>query len=195
MARALSEEKRTLIKEESKKLFASRGFAATSVADIARVAGIPVGSIYTYFGNKEEIIRAIVEDGWLDLRDRLAEAMHAAQGPTDRLKLLLNKFLPELFNDVDFITILLSEGIEYTKVEEKISELSDIVTASIPPLAKGVPGLKGFSARDMEAALLVYFLGIFDAVRIARVANLGITPEDVLAFVRLTIRNALGVSV
>ena len=195
MARALSEEKRASIMEESKRLFASRGFAATSVADIARVAGVPVGSIYTYFANKEELIRAIVEDGWLDLRMRLAEAMQGVDDPTDRLKLLLNQYLPELFADVDFITILLAEGIEYTKVEEKITELTEIVTASIPPLAEGVPGLKGFSPKDMKAAMLVYFLGIMDAVRIARVARLEITPEDVLAFVRLTIRNALGVSV
>ena len=195
MARALSEEKRHLIMEESKRLFAEKGFAATSVADIARVAGLPVGSIYTYFENKEEVIKAIVEEGWVDLRDRLAAALGEVETPAARIELLVNKFLPELLTDVDFITILLSEGIPYTRIQEKLSDLSTLVNASLTPLAASGTGLKDFSSTDMEAALMVFFLGIMDAVRISRVTSLEITPEDVLAFVRLMIRNALGVAV
>jgi AcrR family transcriptional regulator len=194
MARALSEEKRRAIMEQAKRLFADKGFAATSVADIARIAGLPVGSIYTYFRNKEEIVRAIVDEGWTDLRERLFAAMAETAEPDSRLRLLVDQFLPELLTDVDFITILLSEGIEYTRVEEKVDELSVIVNETIGPLAPSA-SLKNFSATDMEAALMVYFLGTLDAVRIAKRASLRIKPEDVLSFLRLTIRNGLGVSV
>lgn len=195
MARALSNEKRQVILENSKRLFAERGFAGTSVADIARVAEVPVGSIYTYFDGKEELIRAIIDEGWSELRDRLQESLEQAATPEERITQLLELFMPGLINDIDFITILLSEGIGYTKVEEKIEELADLVSAILAPVAKDASSLRGFTNRDMEAALMVYFLGVLDAVRICQATSLGVTSADVLAFLRKTIQNGLGVSV
>lgn len=195
MARALNNEKRQMILDRAKRLFAERGFGGTSVADIARVAEIPVGSIYTYFQSKEELIRAIVDEGWGELRDRLHESMEQAESPEERIGHLLELFLPGLLGDLDFITILLSEGIAYTRVEEKMDELSRLISEILAPVAADSSSLKDFTAKDMEAALLVYFLGVLDAVRMTRTASLGVTSADVLAFLRKSIRNGLGVAV
>ena len=195
MARALSNEKRQLIISRATELFAERGFAATSVADIARVAGVPVGSIYTYFSNKEDPIRAIVEEGWSDLRDRLIATIGATDEPKARVRTLLDTFMPELLSDLDFITILLSEGIEYTRIEEKIEELTRALDDALRPVANQSPGLAGFTKTDLQVSLMVYVLGALDAVRISRSTSLGITAQDVLAFLRRTIRNGLGVDV
>jgi len=195
MARALSNEKRNTIIETAKRLFADGGFAATSVADIARVAELPVGSIYTYFSSKEELIRSIVDDGWADFRSRLRESFATTESPEEIFRLLLDTFLPELLDDLDFITILLTEGIVYTRIEEKAQELSTIISSVFAPITRQAPSLKDFTEKDMEAALLVYFLGVLGAVRIAKTANLSTTSADVLAFLRLSIRNGLGVAI
>lgn len=195
MARALSEEKRQLILEQSKTLFAQNGFGATSVADIARACQLPVGSIYTYFTNKEQLVRAIVEEGWEDLRTRLHEALAQTSTVEEKLRLLLDRFLPELLNDSHLITILLSEAIEYTRLEEKVEDLVTLLDGILAPFASTSPGLKRFSRANLEAALLVYFLGMLDAVRISSASSLDIRPDDVLDFLRLTISNTLGVSV
>lgn len=42
-------------------LFADRGYAATSVADIARRAGVAVDTVYAAVGRKPEVLRALVE--------------------------------------------------------------------------------------------------------------------------------------
>ena len=172
-----------------------RGFAGTSVADIARDANLPVGSIYTYFANKEDLIRAIVEEGWSDLRDRLVAALATTNESDERVRLLLDTFMPELLKDLDFITILLAEGIEYTRIEEKIDELTSALDGALAPVASRSPGLTGFTKTDLKAALMVYVLGVLDAVRISRSASIGVTAQDVLAFLRRTIRNGLGVDV
>jgi AcrR family transcriptional regulator len=194
MARALNNEKRQLILEKAKRLFAEKGFGNTSVSDIARVADVPVGSIYTYFNGKEELIRAIVEEGWENLRARLRDSLAEPSSPETRITLLLDTFLPELLGDVDFINILLSEGISFTRIEEKVDELSGLIADILAPVAQQSASLKGFTSRDMEAALMVYFLGVLDAVRISQVSNLGVTSADVLSFLRRTIQNGLGVS-
>jgi AcrR family transcriptional regulator len=194
MARALSNEKRQVIIETAKRLFAEGGFMATSVADIARAAEIPVGSIYTYFDSKEKLIRSIVDEGWEDLKNRLVGALAAAETPEQRFKLLVDTFLPELLGDLDFITILLTEGIGYTRIEEKTQELTSILSTVLGPVSRDAPGLSKLSETDVEVALLVYFLGVLGAVRITKAADLSVTSSDVLQFLRTTIQNGLGVS-
>ena len=195
MARALSEEKRRLIMQQSKELFARKGFATTSVADVAKSCRLPVGSIYTYFTNKEELVRAIVEEGWEDLDARLTEALEHASTPTEKIRLLLDRFLPELLADSDLITILLSEAVEQTRLEEKVERLVSLFDSILAPLAAEGSGLAGFTRSNLEAALLVYFLGVLDAVRISSVSSLKTTPKDILDFLRLTVRNTLDLEI
>ncbi len=191
MARALSEEKRRLIIQQSKELFARNGFAATSVADVAKSCRLPVGSIYTYFTTKDEIVRAIVEEGWENLDTRLTRALEEASSPTEKIRLLLDRFLPQLLADSDLITILLSEAVEQTRLEEKVERLVSLFDSILAPVARTKPGLAGFTRANLESALLVYFLGVLDAVRISSVSSLKTTPTDILDFLRLTVRNTL----
>ena len=41
-------------------VFADRGFAATTLEDIARKAGVTKGTIYLYFENKEALFKALI---------------------------------------------------------------------------------------------------------------------------------------
>jgi len=43
----------------AERVFASKGFSATKMADIAAEAGVGVGTLYNYFANKQEIFEAI----------------------------------------------------------------------------------------------------------------------------------------
>jgi AcrR family transcriptional regulator len=45
----------------ARRLFAERGYAATSVADLAHEAGVAVQTIYTSCGSKREIVLALVD--------------------------------------------------------------------------------------------------------------------------------------
>lgn len=195
MPRALSSEKREQILEAAKRLFARQGFAPTSISDIVRETGHPVGTIYTYFPNKEEIIRAIVEEGWQSFRNRLSASLAAENDHEAQVRVLVDEFLPELLEDIDFINILLSEGLPYTHLEEKIRELGKLVTAVLLPLAKTTRALSGFGPKQAESALIVYFLGILDAVRLSKSTQIQLSSTDILEFLRLTIRNALGVRI
>lgn len=44
-------------------LFVAKGFAATKMEDIARAAGVTAGTIYRYYGGKEDMLRALIRDG------------------------------------------------------------------------------------------------------------------------------------
>ena len=43
-------------------LFGERGYAATSVEEIVRLAGVTKGALYHHFADKDDLFRAVVED-------------------------------------------------------------------------------------------------------------------------------------
>jgi AcrR family transcriptional regulator len=58
-------EKREIIKQTALKLFAEKGYASTSISDIAQTAGISKGLMYNYFKSKEEVLKTI----WVELME------------------------------------------------------------------------------------------------------------------------------
>jgi AcrR family transcriptional regulator len=60
-------EKREIIKLAALKLFATKGYATTSINDIAQTAGISKGLMYNYFKSKEEVLKTI----WDELMEEL----------------------------------------------------------------------------------------------------------------------------
>ena len=56
-----SERSRNVILDSALKLFAHRGFGATSVRDIAEAAEVSKGNVYHHFPDKESIFRALLD--------------------------------------------------------------------------------------------------------------------------------------
>jgi AcrR family transcriptional regulator len=68
------------IRSTAAELFASRGFAATSVRDIASAAGLTPGAIYNHFESKEAILNEIAVEGHqalVDVLERVSRYRHA----------------------------------------------------------------------------------------------------------------------
>lgn len=57
----LHRQRRTAVTEAAARLFAARGFARTTTAEVARAAGISTGTLFYYFPDKQAIFRAIFE--------------------------------------------------------------------------------------------------------------------------------------
>lgn len=68
------EAKRALAVEAARRLFAERGYAATTTADVARHAGVSEGILFHHFGSKEGLLAAVAGE----YGRGLAEAMFGA---------------------------------------------------------------------------------------------------------------------
>src|SRR5271155_1146515 len=68
------------------KLFAERGFHATSMRDIAKAVGMLSGSIYYHFESKDEMLLAVYEQGVERMAQGVDEAMVLEAGPWERLQ-------------------------------------------------------------------------------------------------------------
>jgi AcrR family transcriptional regulator len=69
---------RARIVDAARQRFEAFGYRRTSIAEIARAAGVAVGTVYRYFAGKEAVFLAVVQD----LNDAwLAESRRALEGP------------------------------------------------------------------------------------------------------------------
>ena len=193
MARMKDETKRQSILESSKMLFSQKGFFNTSISDIVRETGFPVGTIYTYFKSKDEIVRSIVEEGWQQWYEQVEQACDTESSPEQKIRILIDRFIPELFEDLDFINILLSEAIQYTRVESKIEKLTDLIFSLVKPIAVRSQMLQDLSRDSFQAALIIFLLGILDAARLARSSSIGLKESHITGFMKMLIENVLGV--
>jgi AcrR family transcriptional regulator len=77
-------------------LFGTRGFAATSVEDIAREARVTTGALYHHFATKAAVFEAVFEQVHADLLEASAQAAGTVTEPVEMLSAGLNAFLDEV---------------------------------------------------------------------------------------------------
>ncbi|MFE1595511.1 TetR/AcrR family transcriptional regulator [Nocardia sp. NPDC058705] len=69
------------IAQAARRLFVERGWAATTVRDVAREAGVSVPTVYSAYGNKTGLIQAIVDAADLSAdAPRMLDALESATG-------------------------------------------------------------------------------------------------------------------
>ena len=72
--------------QRSAELFASQGFKATSMRDIAKAVGMLPGSIYYHYPSKDDLLLAIYEAGVAQITDTLQLAIAPLDDPWERLQ-------------------------------------------------------------------------------------------------------------
>ena len=80
------EERRRQLMDFAANRFADNGYHPTSVAEIVEGLGVGKRVFYWYFDSKEELLRAILAAGQLDLRRRQRAAITGATTPMERIE-------------------------------------------------------------------------------------------------------------
>jgi AcrR family transcriptional regulator len=66
--------------------FAERGFHEATIQDICDLAGLSKGGLYTYFKSKEDILSALIREGFAAGLQRAQEAARGGHGAIDKLQ-------------------------------------------------------------------------------------------------------------
>jgi AcrR family transcriptional regulator len=82
-------------------MFAKHGYDRTSIARIARAAGISQGLLYIYFPGKDALLEAIFEQSMRDVEESFARA-DAAASPGERVEQLVRGAFDILKRNQDF---------------------------------------------------------------------------------------------
>ena len=103
--------------------FHSKGYAATTLDDIARRAEITRGAIQWHFGSKAELYNTLIRECYQEAGEKFREIYQAEGTPTQKLRRTLVKWLGYTEEDGKFRTML---------------ELMMLKTEVSPELASGI---------------------------------------------------------
>jgi TetR/AcrR family transcriptional regulator, cholesterol catabolism regulator len=95
------------ILDAAARLFRDRGFAGTTLRDVAAAAGILLGSLHYRFATKEAILVALMERGVSRALAGLREAVEGVDDPIERLRRALAAHLRTLVSGDDAVYVLL----------------------------------------------------------------------------------------
>ncbi|MGF0313453.1 TetR/AcrR family transcriptional regulator [Rhodococcus sp. IEGM1428] len=92
------------------RLFAERGYAQTTVRDIADEAGILSGSLYHHFDSKESMACEVLSELMDGLQTRFAEVVERSSGPRDALDGLVRAAYDVIHNKQDAVATYQNES-------------------------------------------------------------------------------------
>jgi TetR/AcrR family transcriptional regulator len=116
-------EARGRILAAAEELFAARGFAGTSIRDIARKAGVTGAMLHYYFGNKESLYNTLLEKAVAGIRSLIVETAATPEPAQQRLTRFIEADAGYILSQANLTRIvfreLLAGGKELVKIFQK----------------------------------------------------------------------------
>jgi AcrR family transcriptional regulator len=102
---------REQILDASLRLFSERGFARTSVRDIAQAAGITDAAIYYHFASKRDLFEALIEErGFTAALDQLEHVEITSDNPVQTIHAMAVNALQFIYQNRDLMKVLMIEA-------------------------------------------------------------------------------------
>lgn len=156
---AIREESRKKIMDAALELFALKGYASTTISNIATKAGVAKGLLYNYFKGKRELLDAIIMD-LLDEGDSYFEEMQALESPRAQLKFLVDLSFDFMVDRPEFSKLMTSLALQLDQFPEYIELFNQRYTSHMPLFAHLLEQI-GIENHEAEAkAIAAMFDGI-----------------------------------
>ena len=105
------EARRVAILAAAKEVFAAKGYHATTIADVARAAGISYGSVYWYFESKDALFHALMDDQERALRSHIDAAVADLAAGEDLFRRSVRATFEFFEADRDVVTLLFRDSL------------------------------------------------------------------------------------
>jgi AcrR family transcriptional regulator len=160
-----AEETRNRILDAALRLFRERGFAETTMRDVAAAAGVATGAAYYYYRSKEELVLAFYVRTDQEARPHFAEALAKSKKLEKRMRGLIEAKFAQFEEHRALLTALLKAGVDPRDPLSPFGEETRAVREeNIAWYARAVEGsdvkLPADIAADVPRLLWLYHMGI-----------------------------------
>ena len=134
------ESKEAAIIKVAYQMIAEQGFAKTTMAEIAKAAGVADGTLYLYFNNKEALARAVLDAFYSELTNAARKGVAKRDTTSARLKFLARNHLTSILAKkriLELLTILdrnpeTYDGSEIYKMNrEYVAVFDDVIREAV----------------------------------------------------------------
>ena len=166
----MSVDKKSHIMNVAINLFADRGFEGTSIRDLAHEAGVNVAMINYYFGSKEKLVEAIIDEKAMYMKDRIEELeSNSTLSDIDKIDALIEDYVTRILTGASFHKFVHKELMD-TKREEIHQFLSNAFAKNTKNFAAIIDnGIKKGVFKPVDSTMTVIsIIGTINQVMISK---------------------------
>jgi AcrR family transcriptional regulator len=127
-----SKEKKTLIIDAACKLFSAKGYYKTSSNEIAREAGVSIGTFYSYFKDKKQLFIEVLEKYNKHITGEITNGMHSDSKNIEhflsqliRVILEAHRYMPDFHRELEMMK-LSEPDIQHIMIQQELAEIEMI---------------------------------------------------------------------
>lgn len=119
---------RAAILDAAERLFAQKGYEATSLNEVGAAAGVSRGTPGYFFGSKSELYRAVLERAFAEVRAAVREGRERALASSQSTEIILAGAVSDYFDFLaarpNFIRLIEREALSGPRLPDGLSHLS-----------------------------------------------------------------------
>jgi AcrR family transcriptional regulator len=153
--------RREQVVEVARRLFGERGTTEVSMDEIAAEAGVARSTVYVYFANREELLRACLDGMHAQLLEAIAEIWERDPDPVSRLERLICEMLALIDEHPAFFRLALVLGGTSGRGGEAIGSELAVISLNIARIIRDlcVEALAAGVFRQMDADRAMTLVG------------------------------------
>ena len=188
MPRHLDDKKRDSILKAALRVFGRKGFAATTVKDIADLAGIAPGTVYTYFQDKVDLFSSVSQQNWDVFHAQMTGILEGPGSRQDKAMALLGDGMDRIKELHPLMRGMYSESLRQNLLSDNVNRVITLLVRNLmgDVLTEG-PWMY-FKPEELLAGLHILIVGVlFEAAMTP--------PEDLdakIAEMRLRLGDLVG---
>ena len=173
---------RELVLDAAERLMAEHGYEAASVAALKEAAGIPMSSIYHYFGSKDGVLRAVMERGCERFFADLPPLSARSRRPVEHLRATVEAFAEAFDSHDDFIRLLVAMAAQPPTTGEVLTVMNEVRSTARQRLKDEIRIAFGPDLDDDAADRLAHFAHIsLDGAFVSQQIEPGVSLHAILA--------------
>lgn len=175
-------------------IFASKGYAASSVQDVADAIGVLKGSLYHYINTKEDLLFKLLDNAHAENDALMTEVTALEIGPAERLRTYLHKSIEKTLRNVDLTTLYFREWRSLTgERHHQIVERRKDYDRFLRRLISAALEAEGLAAGAADVARVSAFVGAgTNWIADSYVVHGHSVDRDVTAYTRIAMAAILG---
>ena len=157
-----AEATRALLVEVATASFTERGYAATSIDDLIREAGVARGALYHHFSGKEALFRAVYEEVEGAVVARVMAAAAAGSSPWEAVRAGLSTFLDACLEPA-FRRIVILDSVSVLQAEVMEAGIDPVELPMLRTVLTPLLGTTTFQGMAIDALSHVALGGLYGA--------------------------------
>jgi AcrR family transcriptional regulator len=173
---------RELVLDAAERVMADEGFDAASVARVVEESGVPLSSVYHYYGSKDRMLLAVMQRGAERFFADVPELYERTGTARDHLHIVVANAAAALDRHPNFLRLLIGFALQPPKDPDVVAVVRDVRSTALRRLRKQLAIAFDDDPRSRVLHQLARFaLATIDGAFVACQADSGVTLARVLA--------------